>query len=247
MVKMSTTVFEHISPCIIAIDGPAGAGKSTISKRLADEFGICYLDTGAMYRAAAYLRLTLNLGENDEQALVAVLERATLDIEQAEKGIRVILNDSDITDIIRTPEMSREASRVSAWSGVRKRLVAIQRQLGEKGCFVVEGRDIGSVVFPNTPFKFYLDASVEERARRRKKQLEEKGVIVPLAQIQADIIQRDLQDSTRSDSPLMRADDAIYIDSSNLDMNQVIFLLRDKIKEIAKKVHKGEKIIENYT
>ncbi len=203
---------------LIAIDGPSGVGKSTTAKRLAQELGWSYLDTGAMYRACAlaFKRNKLDLADPGE------VERllAGLDIQQ--RGAREFLGGEDVSEAIRTPEISSMASYVSADPRVRQVLVDQQRRIGRTGSWVVDGRDIGTVVFPDACCKIFLTASIAARAERRFKDLLEKGTPQPLEEVAADIQRRDQADSTRAVSPLRRADDAVELDSSRLTPEQVV-------------------------
>jgi len=218
----STSILTRKDPmpalALIAIDGPSGVGKSTTAKRLAQELGWDYLDTGAMYRACAlaFKRAGLDLADRNE------VERllAGLDIQQ--RGAREFLGGEDVSEAIRTPEISSLASWVSADPRVRQVLVAQQQRIGRAGGWVVDGRDIGTVVFPDACCKIFLTASVAARAERRFKELQEKGTPQPLEEVTADIQRRDLADSTRAVSPLRRADDAAELDSSRLTPDQVV-------------------------
>ncbi len=210
------------NPVIITIDGPSGSGKSTISRLLARRLGFSFLDTGAMYRAVGYAIRNRNIDENDDHALATLLDRLDLRLETNGDDTRIILDGDDISDAIRSAEMGMVASRISAIPLVREKLTDLQRKIGRSGNFVAEGRDMGTVVFPDADWKFYLDASPEERARRRTRQLAEKGQTIPFETILAQIIERDRNDSSRAIAPLRPAKDAVIIDSSSLSIDEVI-------------------------
>lgn len=214
---------------IVTIDGPSGAGKSTISQRLAAMLGYAYLDTGAMYRAVGLKIEQTATACDDDEALTRLL--ATIDLQlQAEAGeTRVILDGQDVSQAIRTPEMSMTASRVSAIPAVRAKLTALQREIGGRGQLVAEGRDMGTVVFPRAATKFFLDASPKERARRRIEQLKAKGQQVNEEETLALIIARDQADSSRSLAPLTPAEDAIIIDSSQMTIEEVVSFMAARL------------------
>ena len=201
----------------IAIDGPSGAGKSSVAKKLAARLNIDYIDTGAMYRAVAYKMLREGIGIEDREALKAMLENIHIDFSRGE----TILDDEVISEKIRTPEISKLASDASALPEVREKLVSLQRAMGESKSVVMDGRDIGTVVFPKAKYKFFLTATVKERAKRRWLELSEKGLDVELDDVEADIIQRDHNDSTRALNPLRKAEDAIEIDTTAMNLEQV--------------------------
>ncbi|MFZ5775126.1 MAG: (d)CMP kinase [Thermodesulfobacteriota bacterium] len=208
---------------IVTIDGPSGSGKSTISRRLAARLHFTYLDTGAMYRAVGLAIERQGIDLADEAALAECL--ASIEISLVPNGdddVRVFLNGEDVSQAIRTPAMGLTASRVSANPLVRAKLTTLQRQLGDQGGIVAEGRDMGTVVFPKAPHKFFLDASPEERARRRHGQLAAKGQQVEYQEILDQIIKRDYDDSRRTLAPLVAAEDAIVIDSSRLTAEEVV-------------------------
>jgi CMP/dCMP kinase len=208
---------------IVTIDGPSGAGKSTISRGLAARLHFTYLDTGAMYRAVglALTRQGVDPADTDSLAQCLAAIELTL-VPNGDDDVRVLLNGEDVSQAIRTPEMGLIASRVSANPLVREKLTALQRQLGEKGGLVAEGRDMGTVVFPQAPYKFFLDASAEVRARRRQKQMAEKGQSVDYQEILDQIRKRDYDDSRRELAPLKPAADAIIVDSSSMGPEAVI-------------------------
>jgi len=201
----------------IAIDGPSGAGKSSVAKKLAARLNIDYIDTGAMYRAIAYKMLREGIGVEDRDALKAMLENTHIDFSRGE----TILDGEVISGKIRTPEISKLASDASALPEVREKLVSLQRAMGESKSVVMDGRDIGTVVFPKAKYKFFLTATVKERAKRRWLELREKGLDVELDDVEADIIQRDHNDSTRALNPLRKAEDAIEIDTTAMNLEQV--------------------------
>ncbi len=198
---------------IVAIDGPAGAGKSTVARAVAERMGFLHVDSGAMYRAVALWALENGVDPGDADKVVPLAERAAINLD----GGRVLLNGRDITADVRRPEVSQAASRVSAIPGVRRELVSKQQEYAADASVVMEGRDIGTVVYPRAQVKIYLDASPEVRARRR---VEELGGAYPA--VLREICERDGRDATRADSPLRQAEDAVYLDTSNLDEEGVI-------------------------
>ena len=220
---------------IVTIDGPSGAGKSTISRGLAAKLHFTYLDTGAMYRAVglAMERQGIDLANTDALKKCLAGMELTL-VPNGDDDVRVELNGEDVSQAIRTPEMGMVASRVSANPLVREKLTALQRQLGEKGGIVAEGRDMGTVVFPKAACKFFLNASAEERARRRQKQLAEKGQSVDYQEILDQISKRDYDDSRRALAPLKPAPDAILVDSSSMGPEAVIAFMLDCIATSAR-------------
>ena len=197
---------------IIGIDGPAGSGKTTVAKLLAKKLGIFYLDTGAMYRALTLSAIEKKVNLADEDALRVLAERIDLKM----KGDKVYLNGEDVSGRIRTPLIDKSISQVVALSRIRTVMVMSQRKITEKGDFVVEGRDITTVVFPKAKYKFYLDADPVVRARRRFKELKSKGLKVEFQELANDLNRRDTADKTRKTSPLKKSDDAIYIDTTDL-------------------------------
>lgn len=219
---------------IVTIDGPSGAGKSTISRGLAAKLHFTYLDTGAMYRAVGLALTRQGIDLDDTPALRQCLETIELTLTpNGDDDVQVLLNGEDVSQAIRTPEMGLVASRVSAHPLVREKLTALQRQLGEKGGLVAEGRDMGTVVFPKAACKFFLNASAEERARRRQKQLAEKGQSVEYQEILDQISKRDYDDSRRALAPLKPAADAILVDSSRMDIQAVIAFMLECIAKSA--------------
>ena len=207
---------------IIAIDGPSGSGKSTISKLIAQEMNLIYIDTGALYRTVAYGAEKESIPWDNGRKLGEYTKRIKITFKY-ENGInRVFLNNKDVTDKIRTPQISMGASKVSAHPEVRSALLDIQRDLGNSNNSILEGRDIGTVIFPNADLKIFLIASNEVRAERRLKELKEKGVDISFEEVLKQIILRDEQDSSRANAPLRKAFDAIEVDASNKTINQVV-------------------------
>ena len=202
----------------MAIDGPAGAGKSTIAKGLAARLGFTYIDTGAMYRAVALWAVRQGVDTGDMHRTEQLAMAAAIDLAPG----RISLNGEDVTDAIRTIDVSNGASKIAVVPGVRRAMVSKQREIGERTSVVMEGRDIGTVVFPNAQVKVYLDASLEERVRRRLEEMRSKGQPADADQLSAQMKERDLRDSTRADSPLAQAPDAVYFDSTALSIEEVI-------------------------
>jgi cytidylate kinase len=203
---------------VVAIDGPAGAGKSTIAKGLAARLGFTYIDTGAMYRAVALWAVRQGVDTGDMHRMEQLAVAAGIELSPG----RIALNGEDVTDSIRTPEVSNGASKIAVIPGVRRAMVAKQREIGERTSVVMEGRDIGTVVFPNAQVKIFLDANPEERVRRRCEEMRAKGLEVNPEQLAAQMKERDQRDSTRVDAPLAQAPDAIYLDSTALGIEDVI-------------------------
>lgn len=210
---------ENKKHVVIAIDGPAGAGKSTIARRVAARLGFLYIDTGAMYRAIGLWALRAGVALDDMHRLEQLAREAQVELESSPP--RVFLNGEDITEAIRAPEVSEAASRSSAVPGVRRALVEKQRRIGAEGCVVMEGRDIGSVVFPNAEVKIFLDAQPAVRAERRLRELREKGQSPSAEDVVVEMGARDQRDRSRADSPLLQAPDAVYVDTSGLSIEEV--------------------------
>ena len=208
---------------IIAIDGPAGAGKSTIAKSLARQLGYLFINTGAMYRAVAWKASQLGASLEDVEHVGKLAEDSLIELTGSVDSLRVLIDGRDITEEIATPTISQAASVVSAIPAVRRALVARQQEMGKAGGVVMEGRDIGTQVFPDAEIKIYLDASAEARAERRHTDDLSKGVNTgSLLRTQAEIEERDHRDKTRADSPLIQAENAVYIDSSGMTINEVV-------------------------
>ncbi len=214
---------------VITIDGPSGGGKSTVSRMLASELNYTYLDTGAMYRAVGLQAQQKKVDLADDDQVAAMLAGLDLHLEPGDGDTRVLLAGDDVSNAIRTAEMGMVASAVSALPLVRSKLTELQQQIGAKGRVVAEGRDMGTVVFPEARYKFFLDASPEERARRRVEQLHEKGEQADYQDILAQIIKRDHDDSTRALAPLKPASDAVQIDSSKMTAQEVLNFILDQL------------------
>ncbi|RLK63211.1 (d)CMP kinase [Atopobacter sp. AH10] len=212
----------------IAIDGPASSGKSTIAKKLAKEFGLTYLDTGAMYRSLTYLVLSHGLSKDDIQAIVELAKTTPCEFKKGEEGQEVWLNGENVTLAIRGPEVTANVSEISAIPEVRQVLVDQQRAYIGRGRVIMDGRDIGTVVMPNADVKIFLTASAKERAKRRFKENQEKGLPADYEAIYQQILERDYYDSHREHSPLKKAEDAVSIDTSTIGIDQVL----DKIRQI---------------
>ena len=206
----------------IAIDGPAGAGKSTIAKRLAKKLGFIYVDTGAMYRAMAYYFLQHNIDAKDENAIAAACPDVEVTITYENGEQQVLLNGENVNGVIRNEEVGNMASSTSVYPVVRKKLVELQRQLAKSADVIMDGRDIGTCVLPDAQVKIYLTASSATRAKRRYDELTEKGVSCDLAEIEKDIIDRDYRDMHRETSPLRQAEDAVLVDSSEMNIDEVV-------------------------
>ena len=212
---------------IVTVDGPAGSGKSTIAKIIAKKYGFTYLDTGAMYRMIALYALENSIDLQDSKAIETMLKNTKLDIV----GNQFFLNGKDVSDEIRTPRVSAIVSPVSAIKEVRVKLVDLQREISKGKSVILDGRDIGTVVFPSGDVKIYLVASPEERAKRRLKEYEEKGVEADYESVLASIKERDFIDSTRKESPLKKAEDAHEIDSSTMSIDEVVEVISKYIDE----------------
>ena len=216
----------------IAIDGPAGAGKSTIAKRLARELGYYYVDTGAIYRTVAYFMDLLGIAPKDVDGVTRYIDELTVEIEYDEDGQQhMIMNGMDVTGDIRTPDISQKASLISAHAVVRDMLLDMQRDVAKKHNVIMDGRDIGTVVLPRANVKIFLTASAEVRAQRRHLELQAKGSKDSFEKVLAEIKQRDHQDSTRAIAPLKQAKDAVLVDTSDKDIDAVIAEIRRIVTE----------------
>ncbi|HIC91076.1 MAG TPA: (d)CMP kinase [Syntrophaceae bacterium] len=216
---------------VITIDGPSGAGKSTISRILAHHLGYTYLDTGAMYRAVALKTLRFHLDLRNETELRALLSNLNLSFKGNKDGFHIFLDGKDVTHEIRTPEIGMQASYISSNAVVRETLWRIQRQIGEEGNVILEGRDMGTVVFPDAEVKFFLVASPEVRALRRHRELLEQGKSIEWQEVFEDVIKRDVNDTKRDLSPLRPAEDAIIIDSTQMSIEEVKNTMLKILKE----------------
>ncbi len=221
---------------IVAIDGPSGAGKSTLAKRIAKDLSFTSLDTGAIYRALALKILRRAVDLNDTAALTAIVNDTAIDLRETNVHLQVFLDGEDVSASIRTPEVSQMASRASALAMVRHRLLDLQRALARRGNVVAEGRDIGTVVFPEAQVKIFLNASIEERARRRCDELHTAGRAVSLQETIREMEERDRRDSERDIAPLRKADDAVALDSSGLTADGVAEKVLQLIKSESSKI-----------
>ena len=228
---------ENIS--IVAIDGVAASGKSTTAKSLAKSLGLRYLDTGAIYRAAALSVLRGKVTPDDEEAVIETIAAANIRVNCTVDKMEIYLDDVEISEEIRTAEVAALTSRISAISEVRKAMVKLQREAVNDGGFVVEGRDIGTVVFPDAEIKFFLTATVAERAKRRFAEMNERHDVSSIEEIERDIAERDLRDSTRSASPLRKADDAIEVDTTEMTIDEQV---KHLTRIIEAEMHKESKV-----
>ncbi|RMH70281.1 MAG: (d)CMP kinase [Gemmatimonadetes bacterium] len=212
---------------IIAIDGPAGSGKSSTARQVAARLNYIHIDTGAMYRAITLKVLRHQIDVNDAETIGELAHQTDIYQERIDGDVHTFLDGEDVSSLIRTPEISQNVSQVASIPRVRQRLVQFQRQMGEKGGIVLEGRDIGTVVFPNAEIKIFMQASIEARAQRRLKDLQADGIEVDLKELEAEIAARDHADSTRQTSPLKQAPDAILLDTTTLTMEEQVQFIID--------------------
>ena len=218
----------------IAIDGPAGAGKSTIAKLVSKELGFVYVDTGAMYRAMALNCLNNGIDKNDEESVVALCEKTDVSIKYMDGEQAVFLNGENVNGLIRTPEVGNVASSISVYGKVREKLVSLQQSLAVSENVVMDGRDIGSVVLPNADLKIYLDADVNVRAKRRFDELVQKGEAPSFDTILEEMKERDYRDTHRDNSPLVRVPDAVYVDSSYMTIEEVKDAISEEFRKLGK-------------
>ena len=214
---------------VVAIDGPAGAGKSTVAQIAAKKLGFTYIDTGAMYRAVAWKTLQQKKEVTDE-LIVEVVKDIKVRLQYADGATKVFVDDYEVTDEIRTPEINAIVSQVAALGPVREKMVAQQREMAENDSVLMDGRDIATNVLPNADVKIFLTASIEERARRRFKEMQEKGFSVEFEKLKADIAARDKADSEREISPLVQAEDAELLDTSDMSIDEVVQAILDRCK-----------------
>ncbi len=217
--------------CAIAIDGPAGAGKSTIARVLAKELGFIYVDTGALYRTIGHYMLSSGIATDDTDAIVAALDSLTVSVEYVDGEQHVFANGEDVNAYIRTPEVSMAASAVSAIPAVRAFLLSVQRDMAATRSVVMDGRDIGTTILPNAQIKIFLTASPEARARRRYAELCDKGVATTYDEVLADMVKRDYDDTHRAASPLRQAADAVLVDTSDDTLEEAIARMKQVVTE----------------
>ena len=225
---------ENSKRWIIAIDGPSAAGKSTLGKALARRYNLIYIDTGAMYRAVAWLAREMGILWSDENSLIELTESKPIEIKMKNDSIRVSIDGHEVTGLIRTPEMGSGASQISALPGVKRAMIRKQQEMGNSGGVIMDGRDIGTFVFPQADFKFYLDASVETRGLRRYEELKAKGMDINLDEIITSMKIRDHNDSNRAVAPLQIAADAMVIDTTDLSISQVLEVMIGRIDNLSK-------------
>lgn len=214
----------------IAIDGPASSGKSTVAKIIARNLDLIYLDTGAMYRVAAFVALQKET--DDAKEIIEFIEKNPISFMNGQKGQEVLMGSENVTEVIRTNEVTNTVSKISAMTEIREFMVAEQQRIAKNGGIIMDGRDIGTVVLPKADLKIFLVASVDERAERRYKENLSKGIPTDLERLKIEISERDRKDSTRAISPLKQAEDAILLDSTGKTINEIVQLIEDKAKEL---------------
>lgn len=217
---------------VVAIDGTCASGKSTTAKNVAKRLGWYYLDTGAMYRAIAYLVLKEKVDPHDAKMVESMVEKVDIEIKM-ENGQRTIINGEDVSDKIRTPEIDKAVTPVCQYKKVREKMVELQRKIAEDKNIVCEGRDMGTVVFPDAQVKIFMDADIDERAKRRLKDLVDKGINITFEEVKEDLLRRDREDTSREEAPLKMSDGAVFIDTTKLTIEEQTELV---IKEIGKKI-----------
>ena len=215
---------------VIAIDGPGASGKSTTAKLLAKKLKYIYIDTGAMYRACGLRSLEMNIDLNNRKKLKNMLDHTEIQIKYSQAGNKIILNGKDVTSRIRESDITKLSSKIARIEMVRTKMVELQRDIGKNGGVIMDGRDIGTVVFPDADFKFFIIADVKTRALRRWKEAKEKGEDIPIKDIEKELIWRDRNDSLREISPLKQADDAILVDTGNMTIEEQTNYIFDIIK-----------------
>lgn len=231
---LRTDLLRDENRVAVALDGPAGSGKSTIAKLVAKELGFTYIDTGAMYRSVAFYCIDKDIDYNNELEVISRLDDISITILSTKKEQRYLLNGDDVTDLLRSPEVSEGASKVASYKAVREKLVAIQRECASKQSVIMDGRDIGTNVLPNAEVKVFMDGNVEERAKRRFEELELKGITTTYEEILEDIKKRDYNDSHREYNPLRRAEDAVLLDTTYMSIEEVKDYIVEEIKKYLK-------------
>ncbi len=206
----------------IAIDGPAGAGKSTVARKVAEQLNFVYIDTGAMYRAVTWKSIDEGITKNDDEKIVSIANSIKIEFQRSDSGQLVYVNGMDITDGIRSADVTNQVSYVSSLGGVREKMVKLQQQMADAGGVVMDGRDIGTVVLPNAELKIFLTASIDERARRRYEEMKNKGYMGSVEDVQLEMALRDDKDSRREISPLRQAEDALLLDTTGLTIDGVV-------------------------
>jgi cytidylate kinase len=224
---------------VITIDGPAASGKSTTARLAAERLGYMHIDTGAMYRAVTLKVLRAGLSPDDSGGIAGLLPATHVKLVRAEDGLRVMLDGEDVTSAIRTPAVTRAVSAVSSHRAVRQAMVREQRAMGKDGGIVLEGRDIGTVVFPDADLKFFMIAGIRSRAQRRHRELAERGEVIPLEFLEREIAERDARDASRTESPLRKADDAIVVDTSDLRIEEQVDLVVETVRKKIEKEGRG--------